>query len=251
MTIFLPKPVAITPLNFYIWNMMLSNTSYDDSLWLLQGLRFGFDIGLKNPSLKSASRNCLSAFKQPQIIDKYIQDEIDFGTMLGPLDVFSNPDFHINRFGIIPKSSPGKFRLITDLSFPHGSSINDFIPDSQAEVTYAGIPEAINLIMRLGKGALIAKFDIRRAYRLLPVKSQQCHLLGMQWRGKFYVDLALPFGLRSAPKIFTRFADSLQFLFEKEVLVQHVQHYLDDFFLAGPPASSICERNLEACFFTL
>ncbi len=55
MTIFLLKPVTVTPLNFYIWNMMLSNTSYDDSEWLLQGLRFGLDIGLKNPSLKSAS----------------------------------------------------------------------------------------------------------------------------------------------------------------------------------------------------
>eukprot|EP00795_Rhopilema_esculentum_P014765 gene14765-5872_t len=137
--------------------------------------------------------------------------------MLGPLDVPPYSDLHVNRFGVIPKSTPGTFRLITDLSFPPCCSVNDLIPDSQAEVSYTGIPEAIDLIMPLGKGALLAKFDIRRAYRLLPVKSQQRHMLGMQWQGKFYIDLALPFGLRSAPKIFTRFADALQFLLEKEV----------------------------------
>ena len=38
----------------------------------------------------------------------------------------------------------------------------------------------------------------------------------MKWRDKFYVDLALPFGLRSAPKIFSRFADVLQHVLLKE-----------------------------------
>ena len=57
-------------------------------------------------------------------------------------------------------------------------------------VSYTGIPEAIDLIMPLGKGALLAKFDIRH--------SQQRHMLGMQWQGKFYIYLALPFGLRSS-----------------------------------------------------
>ena len=56
----------------------------------------------------------------------------------------------------------------------------------------------------------MAKFDIKRAYRLLPVNSNDRKFLGMQWREKFYVDLALPFGLRSAPKIFSQFADILQ-----------------------------------------
>eukprot|EP00794_Sanderia_malayensis_P003701 gene3701-4221_t len=31
---------------------------------------------------------------------------------------------------IIPKATPGEWRLITDLSFPAGSSVNDFIPDA-------------------------------------------------------------------------------------------------------------------------
>ena len=36
-------------------------------------------------------------------------------------------DFQINRFGIIPKSIPGKWRLITDWSFPPEQSVNNGI----------------------------------------------------------------------------------------------------------------------------
>ena len=49
--------------------------------------------------------------------------------------------------------------------------MNSLIADSHAEMSYVGIPEAMNMIMNLGKGALLAKFDVSRAYRLLPVHS--------------------------------------------------------------------------------
>ena len=32
-------------------------------------------------------------------------------------------------------------------------------------------------------------------------------MLGMKWKGAYYVDMALPFGLRSAPFIFTSVVD--------------------------------------------
>ena len=49
------------------------------------------------------------------------------------------------------------------------------------------------------------------------------------------LDKVLPFGLRSAPLIFTAVADALQWIF----------HYLDDFITLGPPLSPQCQRNLE------
>ena len=67
----------------------------------------------------------------------------------------------------------------------------------------------------LGPGTLMAKFDINLAYRLLPINSEDRKFLGMKWDGKFYVDIALPFGFRSAPLIFTKFADILQTLMER------------------------------------
>ena len=37
----------------------------------------------------------------------------------------------------------------------------------------------------------------------------------MMWRDKLYVDTALPFILRSAPKIFNAVADALQWIMER------------------------------------
>jgi hypothetical protein len=53
----------------------------------------------------------------------------------------------------------------------------------------------------------MGKVDIKSAYRIIPVHPSDSHLLGMFWQSGFYVDLALPFGLRSAPGIFNSLAD--------------------------------------------
>ena len=53
----------------------------------------------------------------------------------------------------------------------------------------------VHLVSRLGKGALMAKFDVESAYCNVPVHPSDCHLLGVKWRNQYYVDLALPFGL--------------------------------------------------------
>ncbi len=46
----------------------------------------------------------------------------------------------------------------------------------------------------------------------------------------------LPFGLRSAPKIFNALADGLEWCVKEEG-VQHVLHYLDDFIVIGAAMS--------------
>ena len=73
---------------------------------------------------------------------------------------------------------------------------------------------------------------------------QDRYLLGMCWDGKLYVDAALPFGLRSAPKIFTAVADALEWIFHTQG-VENVWHYLDDFITVGPPGSSECQANIS------
>ena len=58
--------------------------------------------------------------------------------------------------------------MIIDLSFPKGGSVNDFIPDSEVSVKYTSVDNAITMIIRCGRGALMAKFDSKFAYRILP-----------------------------------------------------------------------------------
>jgi hypothetical protein len=89
---------------------------------------------------------------------------------------------------MIPKGQPGKWRLILDLSSPHGRSVNDGIDPEQFSLHYIKFDEVVAMVTKLGQGALIAKFDVQSAYRNIAVLPSQCHLLGMKWRGKLYVD---------------------------------------------------------------
>ena len=66
------------------------------------------------------------------------------------------------------------------------------------------------MVSKYGKGALMEKFDVESAYRNIPISPMDRHLLGLKWRGKHYVDLVLPFGLRSSPFIFNSVADLVE-----------------------------------------
>ena len=58
-----------------------------------------------------------------------------------------------------------------------------------------------------------------------------------------YIDTALPFGLRSAPNIFSAVVDALACILLARG-VTHQLHYLDDFLLLGPPGSAQCSWAL-------
>ena len=63
---------------------------------------------------------------------------------------------------------------------------------------------------------------------MISIHPQDQALLGVCWEGNIYTDRALPFGLRSAPKIFSAVADALQWIVVKKG-VRNLLHYLDDF----------------------
>ena len=67
-----------------------------------------------------------------------------------------------------------------------------------------------------GQGPYCQSFDVESAYRIVPVHPDDRPLLGMEWRDHLYIDAALPFGLRSAPKIFNALADAVQWILEQE-----------------------------------
>ena len=70
-------------------------------------------------------------------------------------------------------------------------------------VQYMKVNDIINGIMSLGRGTLLAKFDVESDYRIIPIHPNDHYLFGMQWQGYHFVDMASPFGLRSAPYIFS------------------------------------------------
>ena len=66
----------------------------------------------------------------------------------------------------------------------------------------------------------------------------------MKWQGKLYVDTTLPFGLRSAPKIFNAVADAAQWIIQ-EMGARYLWHYLDDFITIGAAGEDECQFNCD------
>ena len=98
---------------------------------------------------------------------------------------------------------------------------------------------AMDSVMQLGRHSLMAKLDVKSAFRLCPVRPSEHHLLGMHWQGQYYFDKVLPFGLQSAPFIFNCLAQGLEWLAHQQGIT-HIHHYLDDFFIAGAPDTNQC-----------
>ena len=214
--------------------------------YVLSGLRFGFRLGF-HPSyrLKSANRTKLSASQHPRVIDDYLANEVARRRVAGPFEVPPLPHLHVSSFGVIPKKGqPGKWRLIVDLSSPSGASVNDGINAEDFSMHYITVDQIIRMVSKHGPGALMAKFDVEAAYRNIAVHPDDRVLLGMRWRGKYYVDLALPFGLRSAPYIFNSVASMVEWILLHKHHLTDLLHYLDDFITAGPPNSELCASNL-------
>ena len=216
--------------------------------FLLSGINEGFRIGFRPPSLlRSASCNMRSALNHPDVVQAYLDAECSRGRMLGPFSASAQaslPPCHVNRFGVIPKSrNTGKWRLITDLSFPPGLGVNDGIDRDLCSLTYTSVDKVAEVIAALPRGALLAKIDIESAYRLVPVHPLDRPLQAVEWGGALYVDPMLPFGLRSAPKIFNALADGLEW-YLGHLGIRFVFHYLDDFLVVGPPASPECAKAL-------
>ena len=156
--------------------------------YILQGIEQGFHTGVDSTrALTSAKQNMRSAKKNPEVIAEYIGKQVELGNILGPFPRETAPRVHINRFGAIPKKhQPGKWRIITDLSYPEGQSVNDAIDPHCCSMSYITVDEVARAALALGRGTLMAKIDIKSAYRLIPVHPADRIWQGMMWDDQVY-----------------------------------------------------------------
>ena len=215
---------------------------------ILSGLEHGFPIGFDISSkLRPAKSNLISAREHPDVVSAYIQEELCRGHIghVGSLETANQLNIQLSPLGAIPKKGkPGKWRLIMDLSSPKGGSVNEGISKEDCSFHYTSVDRAIEQIRELGVGTCMAKMDVQRAYRNIPVAPNDRRLLGLQWQSQVYIDKVLPFGLRSAPLIFSAVADALLWIMERRG-VSWAIHYVDDFFTIGRSFSDECQRNMD------
>ena len=211
--------------------------------YVAHGLSYGFHIGFSRAlPLRPATRNHPSSTDKPMVISSHVQDELRLGRLSGPIPQSLVSSVHTSPIGLVPKPHSEKYRLIVDLSFPRSHSVNDGISSLNCSLQYASVDEAVSVITQLGRGTHLIKLDMSNAYRVVPIHPDDQPLLGIQWQGCTFIDRALPFGLRSSPKIFNAIADFLTWVLYCEG-VTLVLHYLDDFLIFEPPDCVTASRT--------
>jgi hypothetical protein len=186
-------------------------------------------------------------------VRQVIADDVAAGKKAGP--IAQRPWPTVNGFplmaspiGAVPKKGSTKVRVIHDLSAPKGGdSINGGIDDGS--LTIASFGHAARAVRRVGRGAWLVKLDVEAAYKQVPVRPEDWHLLGFEFEGALYYERVLPFGLRSSCRLWELFAAALHFMCEKlDCGAPHeVIHYVDDFLFVVSPSGgkAAADRLLE------
>lgn len=230
-----PSPVNLPLLQWYLRHY--PDTHFAE--YVCRSLREGFRIGYaRTTPLQSSTRNHPSSQERPIAVSLHIHDELHAGRLTSCFPPSQLAHVQVSPIGLVPKANTDKWRLVVDLSSPRGRSINDGISPTLCSLRYASVDNAVDIITQLGRSTQLVKIDLSNAYRIIPVHPDDQPLLGISWQGTTYVDKSLPFGLRSAPKIFNAVADLLTWVLHADG-IQFLIHYLDDFLLMGPPRSQL------------
>lgn len=86
------------------------------------------------------------------MVDVKINKELGVGCLARPFRARLFSPFRISPLGVVPKKTPGEFRLIHHLSYPQGSSVNDGISPDHSSVSYATTADAISHVKAAGRG---------------------------------------------------------------------------------------------------
>ena len=210
-----------TPVNsqlkVQVWEKYLSEYWDNQVVHLLKyGFPLDFNIDCK---LYCDKQNHSSAVNYPNDIQAYLQEEISHGAILGPFSDNPVESAHYSPFMSRDKPGSKTRRVIIDLSWPKGNSINDGIhKDSYLGTDFAlsfptvdTITEALKV---LGRGSHLLKIDVSRAFRHVKVDPADYDLLALHWQDKDFIDTYVPFGSRHGTQIFnvlaTRYATFLE-----------------------------------------
>ena len=222
---------------------MLEGYNQELRHYLVSGFRQGFSTGCTNLSPGDAATNLPSCQEAPHVIDQYIEKEMRAGRLAGPFLSTNEQIRKISPIGLISKSTPGDYRVIHHLSFPAGESVNDSISRAHTAVQYGSIDDAVELVGRL-ENPYMAKTDIVKAFRIIPIIPSETSLLAFRWRDRIYTDLALPMGCASSSQIFQAFSDALVWIARKKFGASHIISVLDDFLFVGE-TSQECWTSLN------
>ena len=223
-------------LNYRVWAGYLREY-WDWQLPLL--IKFGFPLDFNRDSVvTSHDINQKSATEYPDHVSVYLEEELRHQAILGPFNHPPIAKLHISPFMTRDKPNSENRRVIIDLSWPQGNSVNAGVPSdkylgTEFVLTYPSVDNITQEVLRLGRGCKIFKVDIRRAFRHVPIDPGDVDLLGLHWK-EYFIDRSLPFGFKHGSSIFQRISDAVRCIMRQEG--HGIWNYIDDFLCVSLPS---------------
>jgi hypothetical protein len=244
----LPTPITFSALQQEIAEYPI----LADKDLLLSGFKDGFNICYEGPRRPVDCNNLRSFTAAEDIGLAKVNKEVQAGRYSGPYKDRPFPNLQCSPLGLVPKKGGTDYRLIHHLSFgPDNKGVNQYIPRDKVSVQYETFDHAIDIISQLGKGAVMSKFDIRHAFRLLCVRKQDRELLGFKIGDQFWFDSCLPFGLAISCNLFQKFSSFLKWRLIQITNIPTVTCYLDDYLLMSKPGTNdnevLCHEFAALC----
>ena len=188
--------------------------SIGTSQFILDVIDKGYRIPFHSTPPPSFSRNNKSALAHPSFVEEAIS-ELLLTNQVFEMDVIPR---NVNPLSVSVQSS-GKKRLILDLRF-----INKHL--WKQSIKFEDLKVALNY---LEKGHFMFSFDIKSGYHHELIFPSHQFFLGFSWfyKGKtrYFCFRVLPFGLSSAPYIFTKLFRPLVAYWRQQGI--HIVVYLD------------------------
>ena len=118
-----------------------------------------------------------------------------------------------------------KRRVILDLSYPRGASLNDHVDRNRFDNRNFALK--LTCIDDIVSDPVLFKVDVARAFRNLRVDPADCIKFGIKWQGLYYLDGAVAFGWVHGTAAFQLCSDSIAFIMKKFGVNLHC--YIDDY----------------------
>ena len=205
-------------------------------LWVLQVLREGYQIPfLRNPPALSPSPISLTAYQPGSEKFLVLVSEVQAMLEKEAVEVVSDHSAGFyNRLFAVQKASGG-WRPVLDVSV-----LNTFVV-----LTKFKMESPRSVLHAVRRNDWMLSIDLQDAYFHVPVHPASRKFLRFVFAGVVYQFRALPFGLSTAPQVFTRvFAQVAKWLHLAGI---RVVFYLDDWLVLDQSRS----RILEACQYIL
>ncbi len=187
--------------------------------------------------------NSGSCYKYGELLTDKIATWIKDGFVAGPFDTPPLPGFRANP--LIAVARNGKIRPVINMSGPVGASFNDNLERSKLEKVHMTTAKQFGFSLKeSGVRAVFSKFDIKDAYKLIPVKLGDIRLQGFYWLGKWFCETQETFGGVPSVCNFDRLGNTTTTLVVvlSEIEAAAVSRTLDDFQGVGPEGSGIAEK---------